>query len=410
MPSQLTRNDVRVLDPDTYANGDPTTFGLPLDQYEYLREHEPVSLHEFEDPRLLPRVWVLSRHADIDGVDRDEETWSAEDVVNFWAFAPIGKKVDAPAMLTQDQKEHSDSRKIVSRAFTPRHVKNLEESFRTLAVEVVENALAKGEPFNFVSEIAHVMPMEALGEVLGVPKEDRPKFFGWVDVFASPFDERVSVSFEKVGEAIQALYQYGIELAELRRKEPGENVMSKVAEAAMPDPEIRGNVTLLASGAAESTRTALSHGVHELMRNPEQMAWLRERADDIPSTAIQEMVRIASPFTHLCRSAKKDVVLHDQEIKQGEVVAMLFSSGNFDPDAFDDPNTFDLSRDPNPHLSFGRGPHSCLGKHVAALEMKILMEELLQRTKEIRPAGEISYVRDSYSRGVYELPIELIPA
>jgi cholest-4-en-3-one 26-monooxygenase len=411
MATQLTRNDVRVLDPDTYGNGDPTTFGLPLDQYAYLREHEPVSLHTFEDdPLLLDRLYVISRNEDISNIDRDEETWSAEDVVNFWAFAPIGKKVDAPALLTQDQKEHADNRKIVSRAFTPKNVKNLEESFRRLAVEVVEAALAKKEPINFVQEIAHVMPMEALGQVLGVPKEDRPKFFGWVDTFASPFDPRVSVSFEKVGEAIQALYQYGIELAELRRKEPGENVMTKIAEADMPDPEVRGNITLLASGAAESTRTALSHGLHELMRNPEQMAWLRERADDIPSTAIQEMVRIASPFTHLCRSAKKDTVLHDVEIKQGDVVAMLFAAGNFDPEAFDDPNTFDLSRDPNPHLSFGRGPHSCLGKHVAALEMKILMEELLQRTEDIRPAGDISYVRDAYSRGVYELPVELIPA
>jgi cholest-4-en-3-one 26-monooxygenase len=369
-----------------------------------------VSLHEFDDPLLLDRVWVVSRHADITEVDRDEETWSAEDVVNFWAFAPIGKKVDAPAMLTQDGDEHRGSRKIVSRAFTPKVVKNLEETFRAYAVEIVDGVLAKGEPINFVTEIAHVMPMEALGEVLGVPKEDRPKFFNWVDTFASPFDERVSRTFEEVGLAIQSLYQYGLELADLRRRDPGENVMTKIAEADMADPEIRGNVTLLASGAAESTRTALSHGLHELMRNPDQMAWLRQHAEDIPPSAIQEMVRIASPFTHLCRSAKKDVELHGQEIKQGEVVAMLFAAGNFDPEAFDDPTTFDPARDPNPHLSFGRGPHSCLGKHVAALEMKILMEELLQRTKDIRPVGEISYVRDAYSRGVYELPIELIPA
>src|SRR5919206_1305509 len=109
MATQLTRNDVRVLDPDTYGNGDPTTFGLPLDQYAYLREHEPVSLHTFEDdPLLLDRLYVISRNEDISNIDRDEETWSAEDVVNFWAFAPIGKKVDAPALLTQDQKEHAD--------------------------------------------------------------------------------------------------------------------------------------------------------------------------------------------------------------------------------------------------------------------------------------------------------------
>src|SRR5213593_131481 len=111
MSSQLTRNDIRVLEPDTYFNGDPATFGLPLDQFAYLREHEPVSLHTFDDPTLLPKLWVISRHEDITEVDRNEETWSTEEVVNFWAFAPIGKKVDAPAMLTQDGAEHRDSRK-----------------------------------------------------------------------------------------------------------------------------------------------------------------------------------------------------------------------------------------------------------------------------------------------------------
>jgi cytochrome P450 len=179
----------------------------------------------------------------------------------------------------------------------------------------------------------------------------------------------------------------------------------------MSEGEIKGNVTLLASGAAESTRTSLGHGMHELMRNPEQMAWLRERADDIPLTVAQEIVRIASPFTHLVRFATKDTEIRGQEIKEGEPVAMLFMSGNFDPEAFDDdPAVFDLSREKNPHLSFGRGPHSCLGKHVAALEIKVLLEELLQRTKDIQPAGEISYIRDAYSRGVYELPVTMTPA
>ena len=155
----------------------------------------------------------------------------------------------------------------------------------------------------------------------------------------------------------------------------------------MPDNEIQGNVTLLASGAAESTRTSLSHGMHELMRDPDQMAWLRERSDDIPPTVAQEIVRISSPFTHLVRTARVDTEIAGQEVKEGEDVAMLFAAGNFDPDAFDEPTKFDLSRDPNPHLSFGRGPHSCMGKHIAALEIKILLEELLQRTKEIKPGG-----------------------
>lgn len=411
MATKMSQAELGVLDPETYANGNPETFGLPLEAYKYLREEEPVCLHKFEDPLLAPELYVVSRHEDIETVDRDSETYAADrDPVNFWAFAPIGNAVGAPAMLTQDGEEHRETRRIVSRAFTPKKIKDLEERFREYAIAVIEPALEKDEPFNFIDDIAHLMPMQALGDVLGVPEEDRPKFFNWVDQFAAPFDTRITPSFEDVGKAIMGLFEYAIELEQLRRDSPGDDVMSRLAEANLPEGEVRGNVVLLASGAAESTRTTLGHGMHELLRRPDQMAWLRERADDIPLTVAQEMVRISAPFTHLCRTVTKPTELRGVELKEGDRVAMLFAAGNFDDDVFENPNDFDLSRSPNPHLSFGRGPHSCLGKHVAALEIKILLEELLQRTKDIKPAGPISYIKDAYSRGVYELPVTMTRA
>jgi cholest-4-en-3-one 26-monooxygenase len=414
--------DIKVFDPETYANGDPTTFGLPLDQYAYLREEAPCYLQKFDNPLLVEETWVVSRHEDITAVDRDPETWSAAGGgVNIWKVVPLQPKHIAdelgfgkPAMLVMDGDDHRRNRGVVSRAFTPNVVKGLEARFRAYAKNVVDDALAQEGPFNFIEVVAHAMPMEALGDVLGVPPADRPKFFRWVDQFASPFDTRVSASFEDVLQAIMAMLAYAPELAEIRRKDPGDDVMSKIVQAVdedrLSEDEIQGNVALLASGAAESTRTTLGHGMHELMRDADQLAWLRERADEIPATVAQELVRIACPFTHLSRTATKDVDLHGQQIKTGDKIAMLFAAGNFDTDVFDDPHRFDLSREPNPHLSFGRGPHSCLGKHIAALEIKILLEELLQRTKAIEPAGEISYSRDNYSRGVYELPVTVTPA
>jgi cholest-4-en-3-one 26-monooxygenase len=394
----------QVFDPDVYGNGDPATFGLPLDLFDRMREDEPCVKLELGHDLLVDEVWVVSRHEDIWAVDKDWETFAANrGLVNIWKFAPLDP-VHKPAMLVQDGEEHSAKRGLVSRGFRPAPVAKLEEKFRRYAVEVVDAAVAKGS-FDFITEVAHTMPMQALGDVLGVPEEDRPQFFGWVDTFASPFDTRVTPSFEKVGEAIMGIYDYALKLEDLRRREPGDDVMTQLAKANLPPDEVQGNVALLASGAAESTRSALGHGMHELMRNPEQMAWIREHADDIPTTVAQEMVRIATPFTHLVRTATRDVELHGQTIEEGDKVAMLFASGNFDPDGIPDPRTFDLSRDPNEHLSFGRGPHSCLGKHVAALEIKILLEELFQRTKDIRPAGDISYVKDNYARGVYSLPV-----
>jgi cholest-4-en-3-one 26-monooxygenase len=406
--------DIRVLDADTYANGDPTTFGLPLDQYAYLRDEAPCYMHEFNDPMLIDRAWIVSRHDDIWAVDRNSELYAADrGGVNMWKVTPLDPKVGGkPAMLTMDGAKHRTQRGVMSKAFTPGMVKKLEDKFRDYAVNIVDAALEKGT-FNFVTDIGHAMPMEALGDVLGVPAGDREKFFAWVDTFAAPFDTRITPSFEYVMEAIFALLGYAVELGEVKRREPGDDVISQLVLAGadvISEDELMGNVALLASGAAESTRTALSHGMHELMRNPQQMAWLREHADDIPGSAIQEIVRIATPFTHLNRTVTADHELHGQQIKEGDIMLMLFAAGNFDERAFDNPNTFDLAREKNPHVSFGRGPHQCLGKHVAGLEMKILLEELLRRTKDITPAGDISYIRDAYSRGVYELPVTVTPA
>lgn len=403
--------DIRVLDADTYANGDPTTFGLPLDQYAWLRDNEPCYLQEFDDPMFIERAWVVSRNADIWAVDKNSELYAADrGGVLMWKFSPLDPLVGGkPAMLTMDGPKHRTQRGVMSKAFTPTMVRRLEEKFREYAVNIVDAALNKGT-FNFVTDIGHAMPMEALGDVLGVPNGEREQFFKWVDTFAAPFDTRIAPSFEYVLQSILELLNYAGDLAELKRREPGDDVITKLVQAGaevISQDEVLGNVALLASGAAESTRTALSHGLHELMRNPEQMAWLREHADDIPATAIQEIVRIATPFTHLIRTATADHELHGKQIKEGDKVLMLFVAGNFDERAFDDPNTFDLAREKNPHVSFGRGPHQCLGKHVAALEMKILLEELLKRTSDIQPVGDIQYIRDGFSRGVYQLPVTI---
>lgn len=404
---------VSVLDPQTYGDGDPTTYGLPLDQYRYLRDEAPIYLQKFDDPLLVDRVWIVSRYDDIMTVDRDAETFAADQgYVNIWRYIPIDwRHGGVPSVLTLDGDDHRRNRRVLSKGFTPGVVRALEERFRAYAVEIAEEAASKREPFNYVTDVAHRMPMEALGDVLGVPTDDRARFFKWVDVFAAPFDARIAPSFEAAAQATNELMEYTKQLAAQKERDPSDDVMSQLAVARangqMSDGELLGNVVTLAAGAAESTRTALSHAMHELMRNPEQFAWLRERADDIPASAIQEMVRIATPFAHFVRTATRDVEWHGQVIPKGDLVCMLLPAGNFDPRVYSEPDEFNLARNESVHLGFGKGAHACLGKHVASLEMKIFMEELLKRIKVIRPAGPISYVRDAYSRGVYELPVSV---
>ncbi len=410
----LATPDLTFLDADTYANGDPTTFGLPLAQYAWLRDNQPCYLQEFDDPMLIDRAWIISRNADIWAVDRNPELYAADrGGPNMWKVTPLNPQAGGkPAILTMDGAKHRTHRNVMAKAFTPKFAKTLEAKFRGYAASIVDAALEKGT-VNFVTDIANTMPMEALGDVLGVPRADRAKFFEWVDTFAAPFDPRIAPSFEHVMNAIMNLFNYSLELAEIRRNDPGDDVTTQLVQAgldAVSEDELVGDVATLASGAAESTRAALSHGMHELMRNPEQMAYLREHASNIPDVAVQEIVRIATPFTHMVRTATRDHELHGKQIKEGDVVLMLFSAGNFDERALDEPDVFDVAREKNPHVGFGRGPHQCIGKHVVSLEIKILLEELLQRTRDITPAGEIAYVRDAFSRGVYELPVTITPA
>jgi len=415
--SSITSTAARaaLFDPDVFKNGDPATFGLPLEAYAYLREHDPCFLQEFDSPFLRERAWVFTRYEDVSAINRDGETWSAVGGPFLFRFPfldiqhPLGK----PSLLTTDAPDAGRQRGTVNRGFTPARVAELEKGFRDYARQIVDEALEVGT-CNFVRKVAHTMPTEALGDVLGIPSEDREQFFHWVDTLASPFDERVTPSLEAALAANIALMEYAKELAG-KRLESGENdVISELARAnaagRISDAELAGNVGVLANGAAESTRSALSHGVHQLMLHPDKMAWLRERASDIPLSAIHEMVRFSTPFPQFIRHATRDVEIRGQRIQEGDCVLFHLASANFDPEAFDRPDEIDLERDSNAHLSFGRGPHACLGKHVAALEMKILLEELLRRTKDIVPAGPVLYGRCFVTRPIYDLPVTLVPA
>lgn len=402
---------IDVLNPDTWANGDPAHAGLPMEQLKYLREEAPIFKQEIEDPMSLDDIWVVSRHEDIQAIDRDASLWSsAQGYLNVWHFNPIEPSQGGkPGMITMDGDDHRRNRKTISLGFTPNVVKRFEEEFRSFTGEILNAALAKGS-FDFVEDVAVRMPLYAITDLLGVPDEDRERFLSWVRVLAAPTDPNYTPDIEDLMNGFQGLTAYGTELAEKCRQNPGEDLMSKIvaahADEALSDDELMGFVILLSAAGSDTTRNALAHGLHALIHNPEQMAWLREQ-DTVPDTAVQELVRWSTPIIHMNRTATRDTEIHGQEIKQGERVSLLFPAANYDPTVFTDPEVLDLTRDPNPHLAFGRGPHVCLGRHIAAIEIRILFEELLARTSDIQQVGEIAYVRDNFVRGVYQLPVEV---
>jgi cholest-4-en-3-one 26-monooxygenase len=229
-----------------------------------------------------------------------------------------------------------------------------------------------------------------------------------------PTDPDYAPSHEEVFAAMGNLWAYGVTLAEKRCRAPGEDLMSKVAAAfeseQLSEDELMGMTLLLVGAGNETIRNALSHGLHTLLRNPDQMALLREHGDRVLDTAVEEILRYSSPVINFRRTAAERVVLHGQTIEPGDRVAIMYTSANFDPEIFPDPERFDLTRSPNPHVAFGSGRHVCLGAAVARLEIKVALQELLARTTDIKQLGPIEYVRDSFLHGVKRLPVELVPA
>lgn len=396
--------------PETYGAGNPDTYGLPLDLYEQMRAEMPCVRIYFDHPILVSDVWCLSRHADIAAILTDKRFISSDpkNLPVITIFGPVAPP-ERPGIFCQDGETLRRRRKEIGGALRPAILKKLEPEFRVLAARLVDQAVAKGT-VEFISEIAHPLPTTAIGDVLGIPEEDRAQFYKWSDSFISPFDERMIEEAAGGLEALLGIWDYALKATKLKRECPADDVLTALALSDATDGEIQGDIATFAAGAGETTRAVLGHAVHELMRNPEQMEWLRAHADDIPSTAIDELLRIAAPVIQQVRTATEDVEIHGQLIKAGERIAPLLPSANFDGDAFADPRRLDLTRTPNPHLSFGMGAHKCIGRHIAELEIKVVLEELLRRTRDIRPAGDISYVKGHLTRGVYSLPVTVTKA
>lgn len=399
---------IDVLSPTVYENGDPESNGLPLDSYARLRDEAPCYLHRTQDPAFRESVWVVTRHEDIARIDKDGANFINAEGVNLQKF-----RAASGSMIFLDGDEHRRHRNVTRASFTPRAISVYAESFRALARDIVTRAL-RHDSFDFVAEISVEMPLNVICDLLDVPQADRREFLQWVNAFAVTTDPSYAPTPEAAMDGVVNTRRYALEAARARRTNPGPDLLSTLVAAVdtgtLNEDELQAFAVLLAGAGTDTTRNALSHGVHALIHNPDQMAWLRERTDDIPRTAIEEIVRWASPVIHFGRTSVHDTEIAGQEVRAGEFVVMVFPAGNFDPAVFDEPGAFLLSRDPNPHVSFGVGPHSCLGRHVALLEIKVLLEELLRATTRIEQAGPIRYARDSRLRGVHQLPVTVTRA
>lgn len=403
---------INLLSPDTYLAGDPAQNGIPLEEIWRLQDEEPCLLQQIGDPALVPCSWVISRHADVLAATRDPRRFSSASGATLRQFEMLlPEHGGKPGMMTMDGEDHVRNRRIVSRGFTPVVLRAFEGRLRAICVEVIERALDEGQ-VDFVDAIAVELPMRAAYELIGVPEEDMKAVLRWTNASAYPADPGELDDPGQERATLLSSGNYALKLAEMRRLDPKEDLMSKVAAAfekeQLSEDELQGMFQLLAIGGSDTTRNALTHGLHGLLRFPEQMTLLREQTSTVIETAVEEILRWSSPVNYVRRTATEDIELHGQTIKAGDPVALMLVAANHDRRVFDDPGRFDITRSPNPHITLSNGPHVCLGQAVARMEIRVVLEELIKRTSDIRQTGDIVYARESFLRGARSLPVELI--
>jgi cholest-4-en-3-one 26-monooxygenase len=403
-------SEINLLDPDVF------TQGVPHEWFTYLRKNAPVYKHPEPDG---PGFWVITKHDDVSHVGRDAKTFSSSakrgGVVGLEEPTPE-ERMDLEnqaaftgnMMLYMDPPDHTLYRNIVHDGFRPRMIWALEEKIRERAVHILDEAIAKGE-CDFVVDVAAELPLQAIAELLGVPMEDRHKLFDWSNRMIGSVDPEYAVSQENVRNAQVEMFMYAQQLAEDRRNNPRKDIVSTLLEGEVDGhslSELDFNLffLLLSVAGNETTRNAMSHGMAALLDNPDQYQILVEDPSAI-DTAVEEIVRWASPVMYFRRNVTEDTELRGVPIKEGDKVSVWYISANRDEDVFEEPFRFDVRRHPNDHIAFGSGHHFCLGFNLARLEIKVLFEEMTKRVTKVESVGDISRLRSNFIAGIKHLPI-----
>jgi cholest-4-en-3-one 26-monooxygenase len=387
------------------------------EMFRRLRAEEPVSWHEVPGAKGF---WSFARHADVVTIGRDSKLFSseAEGVVGLYNpdelptdAGEVGGDPRGLMMLYSDPPKHTRYRLLVNKGFTPRMIGLLEQYLKHRAVLIVDNVIDRGSA-DFVTEVASELPLQAIAEIMGVPQEDRKLIFDWSNRMIGIDDPEFAS--DEGATAFVELYTYVNELGKQRRSDPREDIVTKLINA-----EIAGDrlselefdmfMLLLSVAGNETTRNATAWGMLALMQNPDAYAALVEDPSKL-DVAADEILRWATPVLHFRRTATEDTEVGGQAIAKDDKVVMWYISANRDEEVFDDPFTFDIERNPNPHIAFGGGgAHFCLGSNLARMELRLIFDEIVRRIPDMHMTGEPQFLRSNFIGGIKHIPVAFTP-
>jgi cytochrome P450 len=400
-PVVTALDEIDLLDPANFRDGQP------WELYRRLREADPVHWHP--ERRDGPGFWALTRHADVRSVSRDPATFSSWlGGTSIEDSTPERLAEFRMMMLTMDPPEHTGLRLMVNRSFTPRRVAQLRARIDELARQIVDAVLPRGE-CDFVADVAGELPSYLIAELVGIPLDDGRRLYELTEVMHS------SSSWAEVDEAIREMFAYSQALIAEKRANPADDLASTLLHAEvdgrrLSDMEFNLFFLLLVNAGGDTTRNLVAGGMEVLFAHPDQLA--RLRADrTLLGPAIDEMLRFVSPVVHFRRTATRDTVVGGRAVAEGDKVVVFYGAANRDPEAFADPERFDITRSPNDHVAFGGGgAHHCLGAHLAKAEIAALFSEVLTRLADIAPAGPVERLNSTFIAGPKHMPVRFRPA
>jgi len=389
--------NIDLLDPASFASGQPH------EQFRWLRDHAPVYRHDEPDG---PGFWAVTRYEDVREVGRDPVHYSSMPTIMIPDLANIDFE-DHHMMITSDPPRHTRLRRIINSQFTPRAADRLGERIDELATHIIDAVIERGE-CDAVTDIAGEMPSFVIAELLGIPLDDGRRLYH--------LTETIHAAPESVPEgagltAIIEMFNYARQVAEDKRKEPADDLASRILAAEvdgerLDDIDFNLFFLLLIDAGGDTTRNLVGGGLVALFEHPDQRRRLQADLDALLPTTVDEMLRWVSPVIYMRRTATEDCELAGTSIGTGDKVVMYYGSANRDERAFAEPERFDVGRSPNEHIAFGGGgPHFCLGAHIARIEIQALLRELLTRLPDIAPAAPTEWLASNFISGPKHLPI-----